>query len=55
MAAACIGIPDDYWGEVVGVFLLRASKGETDLKIGNKEVKLWLRNKIAPHKTSSHR
>lgn len=54
MAAACIGISNDYWGEVVGVFIQRASKGETDLKIGKKEVKLWLRNKIAPHKMPEH-
>ncbi|KAK3339656.1 amp dependent CoA ligase [Lasiosphaeria hispida] len=58
-AAACIGIPDDYWSEVVGVFVQRATKVEeagtgNDKKIGDKELKLWLRNKIAPHKSPEH-
>ncbi|KAK4171232.1 putative acyl-CoA synthetase family [Triangularia setosa] len=44
--AACVGIPDDYWGEVVGVFVKR----EPDSKVGDRELKLWLRAKIAPHK-----
>ncbi|KAK4201975.1 putative acyl-CoA synthetase family [Triangularia verruculosa] len=45
-AAACIGIPDEYWGEIVGVFVKR----ESGSKIGERELKLWLRNKVAPHK-----
>jgi acyl-CoA synthetase (AMP-forming)/AMP-acid ligase II len=53
-AAACIGIPDDNWGEIVGVFLKRASQLGT-AELGSKEMKLWLRrNKLAPHKVPEH-
>ncbi|KAK0724657.1 putative amp dependent CoA ligase [Lasiosphaeris hirsuta] len=58
--AAVVGIPDDYWGEIVGVFVQRATKAEgtkTNLdakKIGDKDLKLFLRNKIASHKTPEH-
>jgi len=57
-AAACIGIPDDYWGEIVGVFVQRATAvagTETGKrKIGDRDLKLWLRNKVAPHKVPEH-
>lgn len=51
---ACIGIPDDYWGEIVGVFIKRVSNEDANTKIGNKSLKLWLRNKLAPHKVPDH-
>lgn len=52
-AAACVGIPDDYWGEIVGVFIKRTCQVGT-AKLGSKDAKIWLRNKIAPHKIPEH-
>ncbi|KAF2823437.1 putative amp dependent CoA ligase [Ophiobolus disseminans] len=51
--AACIGIPDDHWGEIVGVFIKRACQTET-AELGTKEIKFWLRHKVAPHKVPEH-
>lgn len=52
-AAACVGILDDYWGEIVGVFIKRACHPGI-ARLGKKEAKLWLRNKLAPHKIPEH-
>ena len=53
-AAACIGIPDEHWGEVVGVFLQRAGGLQSETPIDSKGVKAWLRKKVAPHKMPEH-
>jgi acyl-CoA synthetase (AMP-forming)/AMP-acid ligase II len=51
--AAVIGIKDDKWGEVVGVFLQQSSAQESRLK--EKNLKVWMRkHKIAPHKMPDH-
>jgi mevalonyl-CoA ligase len=58
-AVAVVGIPDAYWGEIIGAFVQRTAPTTTNTnptsssgepKIGKKEIKLWLRNRIAPHK-----
>lgn len=49
-----IGIPDPYWGEIVGVFAQRAREPKSGVGIGKKEIKIWLRNRIAPHKVPEH-
>jgi mevalonyl-CoA ligase len=50
-ASAVVGIPDARWGEIVGAFVLRASP-ESEVK--SKDVKNWLRSRIAPHKVPEH-
>ncbi|KAK6072312.1 AMP-binding enzyme [Seiridium cupressi] len=60
-AAAVVGIPDPYWGETVGAFIQRAkgletSSGSTESQahVGSKELKLWMRSRVAPHKMPEH-
>lgn len=42
-----VGVPDEYWGEVVVAFVQHATASQ---KISNKEMKIWLRIRLAPHK-----
>ncbi|ETS84287.1 hypothetical protein PFICI_02312 [Pestalotiopsis fici W106-1] len=65
-AAAVVGIPDPYWGEIVGAFIQRAKAGDGDraadreaesqaqAHVGSKELKLWMRGRIQPHKMPEH-
>jgi acyl-CoA synthetase (AMP-forming)/AMP-acid ligase II len=53
-AAAVIGIPDAYWGETVGAFVQRTQNSKSETEIGRKDVKIWLRNRIAPHKVPEY-
>ncbi|KUI58618.1 Putative acyl-CoA synthetase YngI [Cytospora mali] len=53
-AAAVVGIPDATWGEVVVAFVKRNERTKPGVKIGSKELKLWLRKRIAPHKMPEH-
>ncbi|KAL9636858.1 MAG: hypothetical protein Q9164_002562 [Protoblastenia rupestris] len=53
-AAAVVGIPDTYWGEIVGAFIHRATNSKPETGIGKKDLKIWLRNRIAPHKVPEH-
>lgn len=43
-----MGIPDPSWGENVGAFLKR--KTDAGNAVGKKELRLWLRKRLAPHK-----
>ena len=43
--ASVVGVPDEKYGEAVGVFLERA-EGSSD-KVGDDEVKKWVREKLA--------
>ena len=45
-----VGVSDDHWGEAIGAFIQRTEKSKAETELGKKEVKIWLRNKIAPHK-----
>ena len=49
-----VGIPDTYWGEIVGAFIHRATNSKSEIGIGKKDLKIWLRNRIAPHKVPEH-
>ncbi|KAL5120854.1 hypothetical protein ACEQ8H_001335 [Pleosporales sp. CAS-2024a] len=53
-AAACVGIPDEQWGEIVGAFIKRRPVTQGSTEVGSKEMKLWLRKRIAPHKMPEH-
>lgn len=53
-AVACIGVPNDYWGETVGVFIQRKAQFSGAAKTGSKDIKLWLRGKLAAHKMPEH-
>ncbi|KAI2463315.1 amp dependent CoA ligase [Annulohypoxylon bovei var. microspora] len=53
-AAAVIGIPDAYWGEVIGAFIQPSSRCETKPLAGRRNLKAWLRNRTAPHKFPEH-
>ena len=52
--AAVIGIPDPYWGEKVGAFIQRAKTSISESQITRKDLKIWLRNRIGPHKIPEH-
>ncbi|KAI0881675.1 amp dependent CoA ligase [Annulohypoxylon maeteangense] len=54
VAAAVVGIPDAYWGEIIGAFIQPASGYETKPLTGRRNLKPWLRNRIAPHKFPEH-
>ncbi len=50
--AAVVGIDDEKWGEVVGVFIQQSSEGP---RLTNKDLKTLLRkHNIAPHKMPDH-
>ncbi|KAI1441713.1 amp dependent CoA ligase [Annulohypoxylon stygium] len=53
-AAAVVGIPDPYWGEVIGAFIQPTSRFEAKPMTGRRNMKPWLRNRIAPHKFPEH-
>jgi fatty-acyl-CoA synthase len=44
---AVVGLPDDYWGEVVAAFV-RAAPGRVP---DQAELRAWVRSTLAPHKT----
>ncbi|CAJ2510890.1 Uu.00g065150.m01.CDS01 [Anthostomella pinea] len=50
-AAAVVGVRDARWGETVGAFLQRQ---QHDFNAQSKDVKIWLRKRIAPHKVPDH-
>jgi acyl-CoA synthetase (AMP-forming)/AMP-acid ligase II len=50
-ASAVVGVPDTYWGEAVVAFIQPAAAGTST---PTKDMKLWLRNKLAPHKVPEH-
>ncbi|XWW92244.1 hypothetical protein V2A60_000167 [Cordyceps javanica] len=52
--AAVVGIPDTRWGETIGAFIKRAAHARPSQKILAKEVRLWLRTRLAPHKIPEH-
>ena len=45
-----VGIPNAYWGEVVGAFV----KPVPGAYIGKPALKGWMRTRIAPHKVPDH-
>ena len=50
--AAVVGIDDEKWGEVVGVFIQQSSEGP---RLTNKDLKSLLRqHNVAPHKMPDH-
>ncbi|KAA8648041.1 Nonribosomal peptide synthetases (NRPS) [Aspergillus tanneri] len=51
-AAAVIGIPDTRWGETIGAYIQRGQNAQSELNA--KDIKIWLRNRIAPHKIPDH-
>lgn len=53
-AASVVGIPDATWGEVVVAFVKRNECTKPEVKIGTKDLKLWLRKRLAPHKMPEH-
>lgn len=51
-AVAVIGIPDARWGETVGAYVQRTP--EKNHALNTKEIRIWLRNRIAAHKIPDH-
>lgn len=50
-----VGIPDVFWGEVVSAFIQRRTPNEDPLQeLGKKELKMWLRSRLPPHKMPEH-
>jgi mevalonyl-CoA ligase len=47
---AVVGIPDAYWGEIVGAFV----KPSAGVSIAKSALKVWMRSRIAPHKVPDH-
>ncbi|KAH8799094.1 putative amp dependent CoA ligase [Xylogone sp. PMI_703] len=53
-SAAVVGIPDSRWGEVIGAFIQRTQDVSLKGEVQSKDVKLWLRSRLAPHKIPDH-
>ena len=47
-----IGIPNAQWGEIIGAFVQRTQR--TEAETGEQDLKIWLRNRIAPHKVPKY-
>lgn len=53
-AAAVVGIPDLRWGETVGVFIERTSHAPPNSDKKAKDIRFWLRSRLASHKIPEH-
>ncbi|KAL6232018.1 hypothetical protein BDW75DRAFT_218721 [Aspergillus navahoensis] len=51
---AVVGVPDPYWGEVIVAFIQATREASSGLTLQKKAIKLWLRNRLAPHKVPEH-
>ncbi|KAL4974556.1 hypothetical protein BDW66DRAFT_152727 [Aspergillus desertorum] len=51
---AVVGVPDPYWGEVIVAFIQANKEASSGPTLQKKAIKLWLRNRLAPHKVPEH-
>ena len=49
--AACAGVPDEKWGEIVACFMRRAHGAP---KVEDDELKAFIRGRLSPQKTPAH-
>ncbi|KAL4735233.1 hypothetical protein BDV11DRAFT_174031 [Aspergillus similis] len=51
---AVVGVPDSYWGEVIVAFIQATKEASSVPALQKKAIRLWLRNRLAPHKVPEH-